>query len=153
MRARLRRHPLLVLGAIVFLVLSFQLARWLSVENIERDDIVAVLVAQAHGDAAGMLAQLSGCGSSCRSIVFEDARRLKRAGSVQILADQQQTAYALTSATGFTRIAWKSSRQVIPVVQCFTVARTGNALSGITVRILRVSLPLTNNQADCTGKP
>lgn len=150
---RLRRHPLLVLGAIVFLALSFQLARWLSVENIERDDIVTLLVAQAHGDAAGMLAQLSGCGPGCRSIVFEDARRLKRPGSVQILADQTQTAYALTSTTGFTRIAWKSSLQILPVVQCFTVARTGNAISGISVRILRVSLPLTNTQGDCPSKP
>ena len=153
MIGRLRRHPYLTLGAVVFLALSFQLARWLSLENIERDDITALLVAQAHGDANGMLAQLYHCDASCRSIVFEDARRLKRPGSVLILADQPQTAYALTSTTGFTRIAWKSSLQVIPVVQCVTVARSGNAVSGLTLRLLRVSLPLTSNQADCVGKP
>jgi len=146
---RLRRHPWLVLAAVVFLALSFQLARWLSLENIERDDISALLVAQAHGDASAMLAALSGCDESCRSTVREDARRLRRPGSIQILAYQSQTAYSLTSTTGFTRVAWKSSLQLLPVVQCFTVRRSGNALSGLTLRLVRVSLPLANTQGDC----
>lgn len=150
---RLRRHPWLVLAAIVFLAVSFQLARWLSLENIERDDITALLAAQARGDVNGMLAQLSGCDAACRARVREDARHLRRPGSVQILAYQSQTAYSLTSTIGFTRVAWKSSLGVLPVVQCFTIQRSGNAFSGLTLRLLRVSLPLANTQNDCVGTP
>ena len=84
----------------MFLVLSVLLARWLALENVERDDIVALLAAEARGDAKAMLAQLRGCDRSCRANVVGDARRLKRAGTVLILADQSQTAYSLTSSRG-----------------------------------------------------
>jgi len=62
--------------------------------------------------------------------VLGDARRLKRAGQVLILADQSQTAYSLTSTVGDTRIAWKATGNRFPVVQCVRVERSGNVLSG-----------------------
>jgi hypothetical protein len=146
----MRRPPRLVViavGVLVFLAISFELARWLTVENAERNDVLALLTAEAHGDASAMLAQLHGCTESCREHVTADARRLKRRGSVLILADSSATAYSLTGAVGFTRIAWKVSKR-LPVVQCVTVSRSGNVLSGIEVRLLRVSLPIPDT-SDC----
>jgi hypothetical protein len=144
---RPRRLAVIVVGVAVFLVISGLLARWLTVENVERDDIVALVIAEAHGNAAGMLAQLYHCDSRCQSLVRENARRLRRPGKVLILADQSATAYALTSTTGDTRVAWKVGKR-LPVVQCITVSRKGNAISGLTVRLLAVSLPI-GPQSDC----
>ena len=36
----------------------------------------------------------------------------------------------------------------LPVVQCVTVKRTGNFLTGVTVELLAIGLPI-NNEADC----
>jgi hypothetical protein len=146
---RVRRRTLLIAcGVVVFLLLSALLARWLGLENVERDDIVALLAAQAHGDSAAMLAQLPGCVGRCRANVIEDARRLKRAGTILILADQSQTAYSLTSSVGETRVAWKATGSVLPIVQCVRVQRSGNAISGLTIRLRAVSLPIPGT-ADC----
>ena len=146
---RRRRKRMALIGAVVlaFVVISLLLARWLSLENAERNDILAVLTAQARGDGDGMLAGLHGCEGRCRAIVLRDARTLRRHGTVLILADQSTTAYSLTSRTGFTRVAWKVLGR-LPVVQCVRVSRSGNALSGLTIRLLSVSAPI-NPTADC----
>ena len=145
------RHPkrvaLIGAGALVFLAITVLLARWLSLENEERSDILTVLTAEARGDASAMLAALHGCDAHCRAVVVSDARRLRRPGSVLILADQSQTAYTLTSKIGFTRIAWKVLGR-LPVVQCIKVSRSGNALSGLAIRLLSVSAPIQST-ADC----
>jgi hypothetical protein len=147
----MRRHPrraaLIVLGVAVFIAISGLLARWLSLENVERSDIIGVLTAQVHGNAPRMLAQLHDCTPACRANVASDARQLKRRGQVLILADHSDTAYALTSTEGWTRIAWKVAGQ-LPVVECFRVERKGNALSGLAVTLLRVSRPIPTT-SDC----
>ena len=146
---RVRRRTLLIAGGVVaFLLLSALLARWLGLENVERDDIATLLAAQARGDSAAMLAQLPGCAGRCRAIVLADATRLKRAGSLLILADQSQTAYSLTSSAGETRVAWKATGTALPVVQCIRVQRSGNAISGLTISLRAVSLPIPGT-ADC----
>jgi hypothetical protein len=146
---RTRKGKLLIAcGVLVFVLLSGLLARWLSLENIERDDIVTLLQAEARGDAKTMLAQLHGCDRYCRANVVRVARRLKRPGTVLILADQSQTAYSLTSTVGETRIAWKATSNRLPVVQCVRVQRTGNVLSGLVIRLLAVSVPIPDT-ADC----
>jgi hypothetical protein len=142
-----RRRLLIASGVLVFLAISFLLARWLALENVERDDIVTLLAAEARGDAKAMLAQLRGCDRSCRANVISDARRLKRPGTVLILADQSQTAYSLTGAVGETRVAWKAASR-LPVVQCVKVERSGNVLSGLVIRLLAVSVPIPDT-ADC----
>jgi hypothetical protein len=146
----IRRPPRIVLiaaGVLVFLALSFELARWLTLENVERTDILDLLSAEARGDAASMLTQLHACTPACRAHVRTDARVLKRPGTVLILADSSATAYTLTGAVGFTRIAWKVTGR-LPVVQCVTVSRTGNAITGLDVRLLRVSLEIPST-SDC----
>jgi hypothetical protein len=146
---RTRKGKLLIAcGVIVFLAISGLLARWLDLENVERDDIVTLLQAEARGDANAMLAQLHGCDRYCRANVVRVARRVKRSGSVLILADQSQTAYSLTSTVGDTRVAWKATSSRLPVVQCVRVERTGNVLSGLVIRLLAVSVPIPDT-ADC----
>ena len=145
---RIPRRLLIALGVIVFLVISGVLTRWLALENVERNAVVALLDAEARGDAAAMLAQLHGCTSTCRADVALDARRLKRPGRVEILAYQSGTAYVLSSATGLTRVAWKSSRGIYPVVQCVAVRRSGNAITGLSVRVVSIGRPI-GDTADC----
>ena len=149
MRRRLRLRLLIALGVLVFLAISFDLARWLSLENVERSDIIRLLDAEIRGDAASMFAQLHDCTPSCRADVRYDATHLRKPGSVEILAYDSGTAYVVTSRTAFTRVAWKSTRQSLPVVQCVVVARRGNAISGLTVTLLRVSEPIHPTTADC----
>jgi len=148
---RPRRVALIVLGVIVFLVISGILARWLSLENAERSDILALLQAQARGDAPAMLAKLDGCDARCRTIVHADARTLRRSGAVLILARQSQTAYALSSRTAETRIAWEAGNR-LPVVQCVTVRRTGNVITGLTLHLLAIGPAVHPTTADCAPR-
>ncbi|MGD0385927.1 MAG: hypothetical protein ABSB73_07300 [Solirubrobacteraceae bacterium] len=147
----MRRRRILLLaaaGVVVFLGLSLLLARWLSLENVERSAVVVLLEDEARGDAKAMLAQLHGCDSHCRSTVIADARRLRRPGHVQILAYQSQSAYSLTTTVADTRVAWKSSLGRFPVVQCVKVERKGNAISGLQIRLLTLSVQIPDT-ADC----
>jgi hypothetical protein len=144
-----RRHLLIAAAIVIFLAISFELARWLALENVERGQILALLTAQARGEAAVMRSDLHACGPRCQADVSTDARTLKRPGGVLILADQSQTAYSLGGTVGTTRVAWKSSAGGLPVVQCVRVSRTGNAISGLAITLLAVSLPLHPSTADC----
>jgi hypothetical protein len=136
---------------VVFLLLSGILARFLSVENAERDDELALIQAEARGDVPGMLSRLSGCreNPSCVASVQANANnpRLRRAGAVKILSLKSSTAYSLTGATGKTRLAWTVIGQ-LPVVQCLEVRRSGNFLAGVTIKLLSLSAPIPN-EADC----
>jgi hypothetical protein len=136
---------------VVFLLVSGLLARFLSAENAERDQDLALIQAEARGDVRGMLSQLSGCreSPSCVATVQANANnpRLRRAGVVKLLSVKSSTAYALTGATGKTRVAWTVIGQ-LPVVQCVEVRRSGNFLRGITIRLLSLSAPIPN-EADC----
>jgi len=125
------------------------LARFLSTENAERDDELALIQAQAKGDVSGMLTRLSGCreSPSCVATVRADASRLRRTGAVKILSLKASTAYSLTSSIGKTRLAWTVIGR-LPVVQCVQVRRSGNILKGMTVTLLSVSAPIPN-EADC----
>ena len=147
--SRRTRLSLIGLAVLLFIAISVVLARWLSLENVERDDVLAALQAQARGDVAAVLAQLHGCRAdpSCAATVTADAQRLRGPGDLKILAYDSHTSYALTSATGKTRVAWKLSGR-LPVVQCVLVRRTGNALTGLSVTLRALSAPIPL-QADC----
>ena len=144
-----RRLPLIIVAVLVFLAVSFELARWLSTESTERDRIVRLLQAEARGDSAAMLAQLHGCSTAaCRATVERSARALRRRGAVKIVSYESATAYALGAATGDTRVAWTSLQQGLVVVQCVTVRRGGSALAGRSVTLLRISAPI-DRQGSC----
>ena len=138
------------MSVVLFLVISVLLARYLSTENVERDDILAVLQAQAHGDAARELVLLDGCRAkpSCAATVRANAVRLRRPGAVKILSINSPTAGSLTDATGTTRVAWTVIGR-LPVVQCVAVRRSGNFPAGpSTSHCCRLSAPI-GNEADC----
>jgi len=145
----LKRVALIVAGVLLFLAISGVLARFLSTENVERDDDLALIQAQAKGDVNGMLAKLSGCRArpSCAATVQADASRLRRSGAVKILSLNSSTAYSLSGSTGTTRLAW-TVIGTPPVVQCVEVRRTGSIIKGITVTLLSLSAPIPN-EADC----
>ena len=144
-----RRLPLIAAAVVVFLAISFELARWLSTESTERDKVHKLLEAEARGDARGMLAQLHGCDTAaCRATVERVAPTLRRRGAVKIVNYESDTSYALGSATGDTRVAWTSLEQGLVVVQCVTVRRGGSALAGRSVTLLRISAPI-DRQGSC----
>jgi hypothetical protein len=136
---------------VVFVAISGVLARFLSAEGVERDNEAALIQDQARGDVEAMLSKLSGCRQStaCVATVRANASdaRLRRAGAVKILSLKSPTAYSLTGARGRTRLAW-TVIGTSPVVQCVDVRRTGNALTGIKIELLRLSAPISN-QGDC----
>jgi hypothetical protein len=142
------RIVMLVLGVVLFLAISGLLARFLTTENLEREDDLALLTAQASGNAKGMLALLSGCErrASCMATVEADASRLRRPGQVKILSLTSATAYTLTGGEGKTRIAWTVIGQ-LPVVQCVQVRREGSFISGISVKLLSVSRPIPKERS------
>jgi hypothetical protein len=146
--SRRRLVTLIAFGAIVFVAISFLLARYLSTENRERDAVYALLRDQARGDAPAMLERLDGCDARCRANVEANARRLKRAGEVKILAYSSSTSYALGHAEGPTRVAWTIVNRQLPVVQCVQVERTGNVLAGTTINLRRLSVPI-DRQGTC----
>jgi hypothetical protein len=149
---RLPRRRLVVAGAvalILFLALSVLLARYLSTENVERDDVLALLRAQAVGDASAMLDRLPGCRArpGCVAQARQNAASLHRPGQVKILSLTSHTAYTLTGATGATRVAWTVIGR-LPTVQCVEVRRGGNFLSGLSVTLISLSRPIPN-ETDC----
>jgi hypothetical protein len=146
--SRRRLVTLIAVGAIVFVAISFLLARYLSTENRERDAVYALLRDQARGDAHAMLERLDGCDARCRANVEANARRLKRAGEVKILAYSSSTSYALGHAEGPTRVAWTIVNKQLPMVQCVQVERTGNVLAGATINLRRLSVPI-DRQGTC----
>jgi hypothetical protein len=138
-------RALLAVGVILVLLISGLLARFLSVENVERDADLALIEAEAKGSVSGMLDKLSGCreSPSCVASVRANASnpRLRRAGAVKLLALSSPTAYSLTGATGKTRLAW-TVIGTLPVVQCVDVHRSGNFLTGIRVQLIGLSAPI-----------
>jgi hypothetical protein len=142
-----RRLPLIVAGVIVFLAVSFLLARWLTTENRERDAIYALLVDEARGDANAMRARLTGCEGRCAVTVAANARRLRTPGTPKILRLDSGTSYALGSASGITRVAWTIVNRRLPVVQCVDVERAGSALSGRRLVLRSISAPIGGEDA------
>ncbi len=147
----LRRRVLIIVGVLLFIAISGLLARFLSTENTERDADLALVEAEAKGDVNGMLDRISGCRTSpsCVAGVRANAGnpRLVRKGTVKILQLTSPTAYALSGASGRTRLAW-TVIGTLPVVQCVGVRRGGNVLTGMTITIESLSAPIPN-EGDC----
>ncbi len=148
----LPRRRLAISGGValvLFLAISALLARFLSTENAERTDVLALLRAQAAGDPGAMIARLAGCRAhaGCVAQQRRNAATLRRAGAVKILTLSSQTAYTLTGASGTTRVAWTVIGR-LPTVQCVGVTRSGNFLTGLSVTLTALSAPIPG-EADC----
>ena len=147
-----RRRRLLVLAvpvAIVFLAISFFVARFLTTENSERDKLLALAQLEAAGDVGGVLAHLHGCDSACATKVRAFVPRLTGPGVVKIARLDSGTAYSLGTKEGWSRLVWVRGVNGIPVVQCVWVRRTGGPLTERSVSLQRVNGPLADNEDSC----
>jgi hypothetical protein len=140
---------LIVLGAVLFLVISALLARVLSVSGAEQAAITSLVQAEARGDSHAMAALIKDCGqsSACRQRVTQDATKLARKGRVTILQLNQSAGFSLSSTVGTARVAWRAGNG-LPVVQCVRVRRAGDVLSGLHIELLEVSAKI-NGGAYC----
>ena len=137
-----RPHVLLLiaLAVILFLAISAVLARVLSIDGAERSAIVALLQAQARGDAGTMVARIHGCAQqpACRERAAVNAAILTRSGKLVILELNPSAGFSLGPTVGTARVAWRAGAS-LPVLQCVRVRRAGNALSGLRVQLLEIS--------------
>ncbi len=136
----------LAVGVVVFFVVSILLARAFNADSAERAAITSLMQAQARGDAAGAARLIQGCPQSatCRATVLRNAAALRHPGSVSIIQLQPSTGFSLTGTTGVARVAWSVGGS-LPIVQCVRVQRTGNVISGLTVRLLAVTVRLPSS--------
>ncbi len=132
----------LVFGVFVFIGLSVLLARGLTGSSRERGDVLALVRAQARGDAAAVLARLPACRRepACARTTAERVRELRRPGAVQLLTYTPSARLSLTRKVGTGRVAWRAG-DGRPVVQCVRVRREG-PLTGGSVELLSVSAPI-----------
>ena len=75
-----------------------------------------------------------------------DAGKLKLPGSVSIIQINPSAGFSLTGTIGTARVAWNAGNS-LPVVQCVRVQRAGNALTGLTVRLLKLSKRIQSDAA------
>jgi hypothetical protein len=145
----MRRWVVIAVGVVAFLAVSVLLARWLTVDNAERDRVETLLRAQAAGDGAALVREISGCAAdpACRSRMDEQARQLRTSGRVEIVAYDSATSHALGEKAGPTRVVWKTPSR-LTTVQCVQIRRTGNVLSGASVTVTALSEPI-DRQAGC----
>jgi hypothetical protein len=139
---------LIVIAGLAFLTVSFLLARVLTASNSERGVAVALVKDQAKGDARGMIDRIGGCDRSaaCRAHVADLVRRLSAPGRVSVL-NVAAPGFSLTARTGTTRIAWRTGNGD-PFVQCMRARRTGDPVSGYSVRVISLSDPI-GDESSC----
>jgi hypothetical protein len=137
-----KRLLIIGLAVVVFLAISVVVARWLSADTDERGQVTELLRAQVRGDADAVLRKLDACRDpACIATVRANARKLKDPGAIKIALYQSQTAHAVRSRTKPTRVVW-FTRNRLTTVQCVLVRRSGNALTGVSVSLLRLSAPI-----------
>jgi hypothetical protein len=140
------RFAFIVVGVVVFLAISFMLARVLSAGGAERSAIVDVINAEVRGDSAGIISRLQGCAAkpACRTAAQANATRLRRPGKMQVLNFAASTGFGIGDTRGRARIAWRVPGRA-PVVQCVDVHRTGNPVTGLDVHLLALSAPIRSD--------
>ncbi len=136
---------------LIFLVFSFELARYLSASGTERGAVITLLRAQARGDVPGMLAELDGCARvpSCLAQARANALRLTASGRPKILLLESDSAYTLSTRTAKTRVVWADIDDEGPTyVQCVTVRKKWSLIGGADVSLRRIG-PRIGNEASC----
>lgn len=141
---RKRLIALVIVAVVVFLAVSAVLARVWSGDGAEQSAVTTLVGEEARGDAAAMIATMYRCSTSpsCRARADADAATLKRAGTVSVLQYQTSTGFSLSTTNGSGRVAWEIVGRTRPIVQCVRVRRAGNAISGIHIELLAITLRL-----------
>jgi hypothetical protein len=147
-----RRRRLLTIAVpivVVFLVVSFFTARFLTTEGRERDALLALVEHEARGDTPGVLTRLRSCDATCTAKVRAFVPRVSGVGAVKIARLDSGTAYSFGRSEGWSRIVWVRGVDGRPVVQCVRVLRKGSPLTDRSVSLLRVTAPLADNEDSC----
>ncbi|MGN6189147.1 MAG: hypothetical protein ACTHOE_09625 [Conexibacter sp.] len=140
---------LLALGVLLFLAISVGLARVLNANGAEQSAIVALLRAQARGDASAMIAQLDGCARrpACVADARRTAARLRSPGKLTLVRLDASTSFSFGGHDGIARVVWKTPSRTT-VVQCVEVHRGGDVIGGLSVELRALSRPI-GHQAAC----
>jgi hypothetical protein len=149
-----RLYLLLIgLGILVFLAISVLLARVFSTDGAEHSAIAGLVQAEASGNSQGMVSHLEGCreNASCRAQAARLSSTLRRRGKLSILQLAPSTGFSLTGTTGVARVAWNVSSDPRPVVQCVRVRRSGDAIQGLQVQLLKISGRIPSD-GDCPAR-
>ena len=143
MTVHARRRVVLVVGILAFVGVSVLVARWLSADSDERAKVERLLQAQGRGDLQAMALQIDGCDTTCAQDLSALIGRFegKGRGEVEIVRYDSATSHALGGETGKTRVVWQREG-LLPTVQCVTVKRAGNALTGPSVSLTGLSGPI-----------
>jgi hypothetical protein len=138
---------LILLGVVVFLVISALLTRALSVGGAEQAAITDLIKAEARGDTSNVISLISGCrsDSACRARAAEVSSTLRRPGTVSIAQLNLSSSFSLTSTLATARVAWLAGSS-LPRVQCVRVRHAGNVLQGFKVELLEVSAQIKSDQ-------
>jgi len=138
-----RRRLVLVVGVVAFVLISLAVARWLDADSSERAQVEELLAAQARGDVGAMALALDRCDTPCAQELAALAARFadEGEGEVEIVRYDSATSHALGSETGKTRVVWQR-KGLLPTVQCVTVRRTGDPITGPAVTLTRLSAPI-----------
>jgi hypothetical protein len=131
----------------VFIGLSLLLARALAGPGAERAAVLAVVRAEARGDAAAVLSRMPACASepACARVTRERVQALRAPGRVEILAYEPSVRVALEQTMGTGRVAWRAGT-ALPIVQCVRALRWGPADGG-RVELLAISAPIGRESA------
>lgn len=135
----------------LFLIVSVELARYLSASGTERGAVIRLLEVQGEGDVAGVLDLLDGCAEdpACAQQVRDNVMKLSAKGRPKILLLQSGSAYRLTTTTGLTRVVWADLDDNGPTyVQCVLVRKKWSLVGGADVS-LRAIGPRIGNEASC----
>jgi hypothetical protein len=140
---------LIVIGIVLFLVISALLARAFSVGGAEDAAITDLVKAEARGDTAQVISLISGCRSdpACRARAAAVSAALRRPGAVSVAQIQPSSSFSLGPTLGTARVAWLAGSS-LPRTQCLRVRHTGNVLQGFTVELLEVSARIKTD-GDC----
>lgn len=147
MRLSRRAWPAVAFAVFVFIGLSVLLARALGGPGTERAAVLAVIRAEARGDANTVLKHLPACAKepACAQVTRERVQALRAPGRVEILAYDPSIRLALSETTGTGRVAWRAGT-ALPTVQCVRARRSG-PLQGGQVELLAISAPIGRESA------
>lgn len=143
------RILLLGLALLAFVAVSLGLARVLSANGAERSAILALLEAEARGDADAVIARIDECRQrpACVTQARANAGDLRSPGRVALVRLDASTSFSPSGSDGTARVVWKTPARTT-VVQCVDVHRGGNAVSGLSIELRALSRPI-DRESSC----
>lgn len=144
-----QRIAIIAFAVLAFAVVSFVLARILTAGNAERSAAIDVVQDEARGSAAAVAGAIDGCraDAACTARVERVVHKVRRDGKVEILRVDGTGGLEPFGRTTVARVAWRAGG-ALPVVQCVSLKRSGNPLTGFDVAVTAVSPPI-GREASC----